>query len=1541
MKKLIKNILSFFLIAMLILPSINNIWAKEDQQEFFNLTINYYLLNSENKQLHKPYNTTLEKGQEYQVKSPQIENYKLNNEDDENITGILNEDTVINVFYISSLNTNNINTIKQKETTNTTPKNDTNNTQASYTVSSNEELSTALEQIKNSSMKEAEIILTKNISLTDKNFGIKGKTIALKSNIESNNYSISISNENAFRLSGNVIFENVKIGNSRLYAQGNTVEFSQNYTQAGLRLYGGSDYNLDLMSNGDEDKSTHIIIRNGKFHSIVGGNTDTFDQGKYHEYANWSDETTNVHTTLTGDTKIEIYGGSFGGNYNIDVGDTCCNTSVTPARLYGGGLGSDTIGNTNVTIHNLDDSTYNNSIVGAGFGMGGDKDDPTILNDKIKHTGIVTGDVNLNILGGNIPAFYAGGFHNGSAHKPQYNVSTERSLQRQYNRDKIATVGGDVNVTIGGEANIYQGGAYAGSYASTIFGNINVKIQDNAKISSKKNARTPSDMNDLINTYKGDYNGAWYDAFYASGEYDIIEGTVNIDINGGYIRNIQVTPFTDPFSVLDLENTEIKNKGNEKYAININAKDGIIQEIYAVYESGKINGSIQINVSENADIFNITGYRGANGSFTTPKDTTIDINVSNADIYGIHTVYGTNKDNIQSNITYSSDNKNTINGYVMNATNVYMKENADVTLDAALLMDRFNMPQSSYGADKDSPFYENTYNLYIEPSAKLTTCKNETTLLGEVENKSGNWISNGKVTIKQNLNSENGMIFLKEPSIINGNAAWNNTQLRLPVITNNNYDGTNDIALTINNTSSGSANVLLVNKEDYTEAVNPKQYDNYILSNGDKNKQSDSEIIYHLANDNKNEGFYLKSVDDLATTNTHNNMWQVAKETTYGVLYGFQSGTKGKGLTDEIINMLPLDENQYIKGATVNAIQPQKTTIEEDDGIWIFQGYKEGNSQIVSDSTLSPGADPSDPKVYIHFNGVWKFFTNKYDVNYDFVSSNPNVTLPNEVINVKPENEADKVWQTQTAEPSVKDFDNITTNDGVWIFEGWDKDKVENVSTDVTFTGTWSYYKYHPIEALDLSAYEGGYGTDSTSTNVGNGLPNPTWDTRLSNYKVYMDGELWDTKEKGYPFQIEYLDEEGNPLNESARVGTYDLYAKPLDNYENSIVTIKDENNQFALYLPKEGVKISSVDVKDVTNNDAADTLSDKYFKTLYDLSSRNNILSLFSSVATFNSNHNGVESGECDKTQAHAHVDLDITFYKNEIETLEVNDNSKVKLLWDNLLPDVLGSDDNMKLLETKTLDLLKAEGKLDLNKTINNEYKYLDLVDTNDGNLWVGTKDEDVLVFCPYPKGVTKDDNIELIYFDNLTRDYTVHMDKANLEQEIIKSNASIVNISKEEKGITFNVPSKKFGVFELVWQNDDSITNEYNVNYEFISSDKNITLPKEVTNLIPSDNNKYKEGTTVKAIMPKSTKVETSNGVWTFKGYDKNEKTVNGNITFTGTWKYNKNSTASSNTTSNDGSNINTPNTKDDSNIILYLILMILSIVSIFILRKKIKA
>ena len=577
--------------------------------------------------------------------------------------------------------------------------------------------------------------------------------------------------------------------------------------------------------------------------------------------------------------------------------------------------------------------------------------------------------------------------------------------------------------------------------------------------------------------------------------------------------------------------------------------------------------------------------------------------------------------------------------------------------------------------------------------------------------------------------------------------------------------------------------------------------------------------------------------------------------------------------------MLPSDSKTYEHGTTVNAIQPKETSVKVEDGEWTFKGYD---------------ADKKEATGNVKFVGTWEFKKNEYKVTYEFESGTKDKDLPKEVNDLLPSDS--KTYEHGT---TVKAIDpqstEVKVTDGVWLFQGWDKDKAENISGSVTFTGKWKYVEFIQAQAIDLTAYEGGLGSGN-STVTGNALPEPTWKKDMKDHTLTVDGKEWDINEKGLPFTWKYLDSDMKEVTSSARIGTYTLWVYPLEENKGKYVIVDDS---YALYLPEEGVKVSTVSVRDITDNEQADSLSADTFKYVYNYEAvtpnqmaRN--FSLFSrmvkSIGIVDGvfNEHGTHDGSCDQTQPHAHVAAGTKFYKNGNTSLPVNSNAKIGLLYDDLLSNVLGNDTQMSKLHEKSLKAAGVSDVLDTEHTIRREFKYLDLVDMNDGNVWVGTADETVTVYMPYTDDMTKDDSIVVTYFDGLTRDYTINMAQADLDAEIDKSQAHRMEVTKTDTGILFNVPSKEFGPFEILYQKN------YEVEYQFESSDETLSLPEDVIKLLPDDAGLYAEGSTVtpKTVSEKAVKVD--NGTWTFKGWDADKKEVTGNIKFVGTWEFKKDET-----------------------------------------------
>lgn len=89
---------------------------------------------------------------------------------------------------------------------------------------------------------------------------------------------------------------------------------------------------------------------------------------------------------------------------------------------------------------------------------------------------------------------------------------------------------------------------------------------------------------------------------------------------------------------------------------------------------------------------------------------------------------------------------------------------------------------------------------------------------------------------------------------------------------------------------------------------------------------------------------------------------------------------------------------------------------------------------------------------------------------------------------------------------------------------------------------------------------------------------------------------------------------------------------------------------------------------------------------------------------------------------------------------------------------------------------------------------------------------------------------------------------------------------------------------------------VFKKFNVKHTFSCSSSGNQLPDEVLALLPKDANNYVYNDVVNAITPSQTTVEVANGTWIFMGYDKESAIADmdtadseGNVAFTGSWKF----------------------------------------------------
>ena len=89
-----------------------------------------------------------------------------------------------------------------------------------------------------------------------------------------------------------------------------------------------------------------------------------------------------------------------------------------------------------------------------------------------------------------------------------------------------------------------------------------------------------------------------------------------------------------------------------------------------------------------------------------------------------------------------------------------------------------------------------------------------------------------------------------------------------------------------------------------------------------------------------------------------------------------------------------------------------------------------------------------------------------YDVKYEFESTTNGKDLPQAVKDKLPKPYEVEKGKTATVDEKGTEkvtFDNVELADGRWIFNNWDKTKVENVSSDVIFKGFWKFEKVYKV----------------------------------------------------------------------------------------------------------------------------------------------------------------------------------------------------------------------------------------------------------------------------------------------------------------------------------------------------------------------------------------------------------------------------------------------------------------------------------------------
>ena len=594
----------------------------------------------------------------------------------------------------------------------------------------------------------------------------------------------------------------------------------------------------------------------------------------------------------------------------------------------------------------------------------------------------------------------------------------------------------------------------------------------------------------------------------------------------------------------------------------------------------------------------------------------------------------------------------------------------------------------------------------------------------------------------------------------------------------------------------------------------------------------------------------------------------------HNVSYEFVSGTAGKELPQAVKDLLPTDANKYKKDQQVTATQPAQTEVEvaAEDGKWVFKGYEPA-------SPVTVGTED------VKFVGKWEFVAKEHNTTYKFESVTAGKELPQEVKDLLPTDAAKYVKGAEVTAKQPAQAE-VTVADGKWIFKGYEPaGPVTVADKDVEFVGKWEY-KANPV-----ARYTVDYAFASST--AGKQLPGEVLALIPNDAKEYVNGE-------------EVVAKDPSKTSVDVADGTW-----TFDGYQQNKYTVNNSNITF----------IGTWTFK------AKQTPPATKYKATYEFTSTDATKALPAEVlALLPTDADEYENGAVVNAKQPAQAEVTVTdgkwtFNGYAANTQTVN-GSDVKFsgTWTftaNATPPAnkykatyeFKSADATKVLPAEVLALLPTDA---------NEYVDNDVVTATqpaqtevavaDGK-WIfngydvasktvngaGVKFTGTWTFIENKYKVTyrfesetsgkvlPNEVMSLLPTDN--NEYVAN-DVVTAKQPTQRE-VTVVGGKWKFKGYAASSQTVNGSNIEFIgkWEFE---TNKYKATYEFYSGTEGRILPKEILNMLPNDNTKYVDGDEVIAKEPVAKVVETSEGRWTFVGYDKDKVVISGgDVNFKGKW------------------------------------------------------
>lgn len=448
--------------------------------------------------------------------------------------------------------------------------------------------------------------------------------------------------------------------------------------------------------------------------------------------------------------------------------------------------------------------------------------------------------------------------------------------------------------------------------------------------------------------------------------------------------------------------------------------------------------------------------------------------------------------------------------------------------------------------------------------------------------------------------------------------------------------------------------------------------------------------------------------------------------------------------------------------------------IKDEDG-----RYSSGGYSIPTTGTFSTEQFRGKDGVVLTFTGSWTAYSGT--IQFDGNSGDGSMEAMTDVTH-----DTDKYLPT-----------NTFTRDG-YTFLGWSTSKdggvvkadgasasgliTENDETVILYA-QWEkkpvVVETVTIAPEDQTKYTGGKSGDG----AGDEFPLPIYlidgEELSDDVNFVVNGQPWATSKQGYPFTVKYYDENNKEITGDEQSGDFEARVVAVDSVDEDTIKTSDGRN---VELGSGTLRIRYVSDYD----DASDNL-------------------LTNEALTYSADNKDTVKAQAETTgKASVLLPENTIIYLNGDHDYDypAGTDSAIALFFDDLLPaDAGGSSDDFvdDMIARAEEEGFDVDGK-------NTQFKYLDLVDSNNANAWVSSSAGSD-IFWPYPAGVDENDDVQLLHFKDLHREYRMGNDETALKDLIAKSDVEDVKIEKTDEGIWFHVPESGFSPFALVWEDEHS--------------------------------------------------------------------------------------------------------------------------------------